>query len=177
MMDEASLRTCYFKKILELLYLIYRASNYHFIMDSDQLFSFKTAVLLKLLIGWLFELPMFPSEFYYFWQSSYNNEKLKNIFETLIITKKQNDLSFIDADASSVSIKHFLFLDKLDIIDDTILYMCCPFLTEIKMLLSSGNSSVTNSNPVRHITPVTSKLKSSSKTENTKYLEVLNLIA
>lgn len=78
-----------------------------------------------------------------------------------------------NADASSVSIKHYLFLDKLDIIDETILYMCCPFLTEIKMLLSSGNSNLTNSNTVRHITPVTSKLKSSPKTENTKYLEVI----
>lgn len=98
MMDEASLKTRYLKKILEMLYLIYRASNFHFIMDSEQLFSFKTAILLKLLIGWLFELPKFPVDFYYLWQSSYNNEKLKIIFESLVIAKKQNDLSFIDAE-------------------------------------------------------------------------------
>lgn len=46
-----------------------------------------------------------------------------------------------------------IYLDELQVIDHNILYLCCPYLEEIKKLLSSTVTSNTLS--VKHITPVT----------------------
>ena len=174
MMDHASLRLPYYKTVLEMLYCIYRASNYHGITNSDEFMSLKTAVLLKLVIGWLFELPIFPTELYYSWRSKYNDKSLKMFCESLQSINIP-ECSLTDAETSVISVKHCLFLDKSDIVDDRILYSCCPFLRELNILLTPGNLSVNNATPYRHVTPVTSQLQIPAKKANTKHLEVLIL--
>ncbi|XP_001601592.1 codanin-1 [Nasonia vitripennis] len=170
MMDHASLRLPYYKKILEMLYCIYRASNYHAITNSEEFMSQKAGVMIRLSIGWLFELPIFPSELYYSWQSKYNDKALKMICEEEIINNIENNLN--DAETSVLSVKHSLFLDKLEMVDDRILYSCCPFLRELNILLTPGNSNVSNSASYRHVTPVTSQLQKPTKKTNTKHLEI-----
>lgn len=164
MMDHASLRLPYYKKVLEMLYCIYRMSNHHAVTNSDELMSQQTAVLVKLLIGWLFELPVFPTDFYHSWQAKYNNKAVK-----LVCEPKQ---SILDVEDSIISVKHSLFLDKLEMVDDRILYSCCPFLRELNNLLTPGNSNVNNSAPQRHVTPLTSQLQKPKKNVNIKHLEV-----
>lgn len=173
MMDHASLRLPYYKKVLEMLYCIYRASNYHTITNSDELMSQKTAVLVKLSIGWLFELTTFPIDMYYSWQSKYSDRVLKMICEAQQPIMK-DECSLTDADTSVLSVKHCLFLDKLEMIDDRILYVCCPYLGELNILLTPGNSSVNSSTSYRHVTPVTSQLQQPAKKVNTKNLEVVH---
>ncbi|XP_014210069.1 codanin-1 [Copidosoma floridanum] len=172
MMDHASLRLPYYKKVLEMLYCIYRASNYLAATNEEELMSQKTAILLKLSIGWLFELPVFPVEFYCIWQSKYNSRVLKMIRETQVLNTKADCESLTDAETSMVSVKHNLFLDKLEIVDDVILYNCCPFLKELNILLISGKPNV-NSASYRHVTPVSSQLeKSNLKKTSAKNLEI-----
>lgn len=135
----------------------------------------KTAILLKLTIGWLFELPVFPLDYYYSWQSKYNKKMIKLLCETQVLSFKTIGDSFTDAETSIVSVKHNLFLDKLQIIDDRILYSCCPFLKEINVLLMSGNPNANSGTSYRHVTPVTSQLeKTNLKNTTTKHLEVSN---
>ncbi|XP_058792806.1 codanin-1 [Phymastichus coffea] len=164
MMDYASLRLPYYKKVLEMVYCIYRISNYHAVVDSEELMTQQTTVLLKLCIGWLFELPTFPTELYYFWQAKYNHTTLKFMCE--------NQPAIVDTEGSILSIKHSLFLDKLEMVDNRILYSCCPFLREFNILLIQGNSNVNNSISHRHVTPVTSQLQKPMKEINAKNLEI-----
>ena len=176
MMDHASLRLPYYKRILEMLYCIYRASNHHSIMNSEELMGQKTGILVKLVIGWLFELPAFPKELYYSWQSKYSDKALKMICEKQqAIINNENNLT--EADTSVVSIKHCLFLDKLEMVDDRILYSCCPYLRELNILLTPGNSNANNTASYRHVTPVTSQLHKPVKKTNTKHLEVFIYIS
>lgn len=171
MMDHASLRLPYYKKILEMLYCIYRASNYHTITNSEEFMSQRTAILIRLSIGWLFELPIIPIELYHSWQSKYSDKALKMICEEQgVIANIESNLN--DADTSVLSVKHSLFLDKLEMVDDRILYSCCPFLRELNILLTPGNSNVSNNASYRHVTPVTSQLQKPAKKTNTKHLEV-----
>jgi codanin-1 len=165
-MDHASLRLPYYKRVLEILYCIYRTSNYHLGLMSE-----KAAALIRFTIGWLFELPIFPKELYYSWQSKYSDKDFKMIF----MINNPIDLlgySLIDIETSIISVNHYLFLDKLEMIDERILYNCCPFLREFNILLTSGNSIISNSTSYRHITPVTSQLQKPIKKVNKKHLEV-----
>ena len=158
-MDIASLRLPYYTQLLEMLYCIYRISDSNSLVNSKQYMSLQTAVLIKFSLGWLFELPNFPINLYFTWQSSHTWKKLKSIYQ----------LENHKMEISVVLDKRNLSLDKLDIIDDNVLYSCCPFLTEFKVLLTTGNSTTTN----RHITPVSSHLPNTSGTANIKNLEVI----
>lgn len=170
-MDPSSLRISYYKRVLEILYCIYRASHYQAITNPEESMSQRCAVLLKLVIGWLFDLPVFPKELYYFCQSKYTDEVLKMICESQQYANKL-ECSLAETDLSVISVKPSLFLDKLEIIDDRILYNCCPFLRELNILLTPGNSSVNNTNSYRHVTPITSHLQKTVKKTSSKNLQV-----
>ncbi|XP_044260960.1 codanin-1 [Tribolium madens] len=82
--------------------------------------------LIKFCLGWLFELPHIPDHNYSFFFS----------------TPPQN----------TTPKTH---IDQLEIVDQDILYFCCPYLNEIKKLLTttSTNQMIT----IKHITPVTAQ--------------------
>ncbi|XP_011502578.1 PREDICTED: codanin-1 [Ceratosolen solmsi marchali] len=170
MMDHASLQLPYYKRVLEILYCIYRTSNYHSAINLG-LISQKATALIRFTIGWLFELPIFPKELYFSWQSKYSDTNVGIIYK---IQQPINKLEYnlVDTETSIVSISNDLSLDKLEIIDERILYNCCPFLKELSILLTFGNATINNNTSYRHITPVTSQLQKPSKKINTKHLEI-----
>nr|XP_023021263.1 codanin-1 [Leptinotarsa decemlineata] len=83
--------------------------------------------LVRFSLGWLFELSHFPDAEYFYSETS---------SPTCQIPKRNT-------------------LDNCNIVDQNVLYTCCPFLDEIKKLLSSSSSQ--RATTVRHITPVTSR--------------------
>ncbi|XP_017786758.1 PREDICTED: codanin-1 [Nicrophorus vespilloides] len=117
MLPAATLRLNYFVKLFDTLFEIF--------YNADP--SNPSGLLVRLCLGWLFELNHFPSEFYYVWCT--RNEK--------------NLLQKVQAG-----------LDSTDVVCNDALYICCPYLCEFKRLLqntSTGKSTIT----VKHITPVT----------------------
>ena len=172
MMDPATLRLPYYKIVLEMLYCIYRVSTYYATSDSEKTFFHKTAVLVSLVIGWLFELPTFPQEFYHSCLSKYSRKSLKIISEKIVCVTERENNGMNNNNDSIISIKHCLCLDRLEVIDDRILHLCCPYLRELNVLLTSGTSNVNNSASYRHVTPVTSKLVKSNFRNSSKHLEV-----
>lgn len=157
MLDSTSLCLPYYLQTLEFLYYLYRASdNAHFHM-SNCFMSKQTTILVKFSIGWLFELPNFPKHMYYSWQMNYRPSKLKEICRF--------------KESESISNQISIHLDKHDIIDDVALYLCCPFLSELRILLLTGKSNINNSNPTRHITPVSSEFKKDNY--DSKQLQVI----
>ncbi|CAH1977785.1 unnamed protein product [Acanthoscelides obtectus] len=85
------------------------------------------SILMKSCLGWLFELPQFPDlEYFHFCVSNYENQN------------SQHGSSGVD---------------DINIIDQDILYAFCPYLDEIKKLLTSTSSK--SNVTVKHITPVT----------------------
>ncbi|XP_012280996.1 uncharacterized protein LOC105700032 [Orussus abietinus] len=168
MMDSATLHLPYYMNILEFLYLVYRACSNCNVTESGVI-SQQTALLVKFSLGWLFEQPNFPKDLYYAFQSNLNHDKMKSLFHP---DKKEVPSPFYTSGLTSTSIRNCTVnLDKLDIIDDRAIYICCPFLSEVKIILASGNTS-SSSTTIRHITPVSSQLPKSSSSSSTKHLEM-----
>ncbi|XP_014235003.1 codanin-1 [Trichogramma pretiosum] len=170
MMDPITIRLPYFKKVLETLYCIYRTTNQCSIAKNEDFMSHKTAILIKLVIGWLFELPTFPKELYCSWQFKYNNAILKAVHEK--IQSSESNYNLVEDNDSIVSMKCSIFLDRLQLIDERILYLCCPFLKEFKILLTPGNSNVASLTSFRHVTPVSSKLQKKTEKFDVENLQV-----
>ncbi|KAJ8916530.1 hypothetical protein NQ315_000172 [Exocentrus adspersus] len=127
MLDYVTLRLPYYLSLYETLFDLYR--NVEKTLPNA---SYYNLSLVKFTLGRLFELPNFPdSEYFSF------------------CTRITNDSLGVPPKGKCKERK----LDDIGIVDDSILYICCPYLEEIKKLLSSNaaRSSVT----VKHITPVT----------------------
>ncbi|XP_012235265.2 codanin-1 [Linepithema humile] len=168
MMDIVSLRLPYYKQILEILYYIYRGVNQVNFSAPDCLISQQAAMLLKSSLCWLFELPNFPKDFCNIWQKTCKIKELKNLkqIEKLLFEKKRNSHS-IDC-----SVPAKCSLDKLDIVTDQIMRMCCP-RTESTLSVFHGNGMNLNVNSNKHITPVTSQLQQTGSTNiRAKHLEL-----
>lgn len=100
------------------------------------------SALILFSLGWLFELSHYPDSDYY-----------RNTFQFEFNNKN-------------------ICLDKMNIIDEDLLYICCPFLNDLKRLLT--NSTVNSKNvTVKHITPTTA-LQSPTELAKRK-LEVKNI--
>lgn len=127
MLDYVTVRLPYFTEVYELLFSLY-ASSFLLEQSVDK----SSLILIKFCLGWLFELPNFPSDQYFAWISKPLSRPLK--FEN---SKRGQEIK----------------LDHLDLIDQVVLFACCPYLEEIKKLLQMNNtrSGIT----VKHITPLT----------------------
>ncbi|KAI4454819.1 codanin-1 [Holotrichia oblita] len=144
MLDYITLRLPYFDDILEMLFCIYYTANAQFELNYNR-------IMIKFSLGWLFELPHFPSESYYNWISKFS---FKGASHNLKLNL--NDLK-IDKNHRTPS------LDNLEIIDQTLLYTFCPYLEGFRKLLSTNSSN--SSNVVKHITPLSTVENSSDITE------------
>ncbi|XP_076278594.1 codanin-1-like [Lasioglossum baleicum] len=164
MLDSVSLRLPYYKHVLELMYYTYRAVNNSDLKDLDSAISKQTAILLKSTLSWLFDLPNFPKEFYSSWQKMYKIEELKNL--------KQFDKHYVQKNAllgdlivPVASTK--CNLDKIDIINERTMRICCPSVGQVAVINTKKNY---HSN--KHITPVSSQLLKSAKGAGIKHLEL-----
>lgn len=155
-MDSTSLRVPYYARVLDTLYCIYRVVSNATFTSMNHLISSQTAILLKFSIGWFFALPNFPADLYVSCQSAYVKRDLKSLCPSEEVLHWMSDKKQQFVVSSNVAKTR---LDKLDIIDDELLYTCCPFLSEFRILLLSGNANFSGTTTNRHITPVTSQLK------------------
>lgn len=112
MLDYVTLRLPYYLSLFERLFCIYRNLR----MDTENV---EATLLIKLCLGWLFELPSFPGNLYY----TFN--------------------------APSEPVK----LSEPRLVDQNVIAICCPYLKEIRSLLT--NSSSKEGVTFRHITPLT----------------------
>lgn len=167
MMDAVSLRLPYYKQVLELLYCVYCAINHTDFSASDCLISQQAAMLLKSSLYWLFELPHFPKDFYLTWQSTCKIKELK-ILKQMEKSSVQKRNSPCVADCA-ISVK--CSLDKLDIITDKTMRMCCP-RTESTISAFNGNGMNLSISTNKHVTPVTSQLRKLNGSTRAKHLEV-----
>ncbi|KAL0112710.1 hypothetical protein PUN28_012167 [Cardiocondyla obscurior] len=165
MMDVVSLRLPYYKQILELLYYIYHAINQTDLSASDCPISQQSTVLLKSSLSWLFELPNFPRDFYTTWQKTCKIKELKNLKQLEKYSEKRKNSHSVDC---AIPVKNSL--DKLDIITERTMRMCCP-RTESTFSVFHGNGTNLNINSNKHITPVTSQLRKLGGTTRAKRLE------
>lgn len=165
-MDIVSLRLPYYKQILELLYYIYHAINQTDLTVPDCLISQQSAVLLKSSLCWLFELSNFPRDFYIVWQKTCKIKELKSLKQMEKFFEKRKNSHSVDC---VIPVKSSL--DKLDIITDRTMRMCCSRM-ESTFSLFHGNGTNLNINSNKHITPVTSQLRRLGGTTRAKHLEV-----
>lgn len=166
MLDAVSLRLPYYKQILELLYYIYKAVNQSEFLAPDNSISQQTAILLKSILGWLFELPNFPKDFYPSWQQTYKVKELQSLKQ--FDKHAQKNILSGEPIVSGTSAKYNL--DKLDIINEKTLRICCP------LPAPNSNANINNCNSNKHITPVSSQLDKSVRSTGIKHLEVSLLI-
>ncbi|XP_014486058.1 PREDICTED: codanin-1 isoform X2 [Dinoponera quadriceps] len=166
MMDAVSLRLPYYKQVLELLYCIYCAINCTDFSAPDCLISQQAAVLLKSSLCWLFELPNFPKDFCLAWQNTCKVKELKTLKQTeKSSVQKRNSHCVTDNRAVKCS------LDKLDIITDRTMRMCCP-RTDSTISVFNGNGTSLNIGSNKHVTPITSQLRKLNGSTRAKHLEL-----
>lgn len=101
--------------------------------------------LVKLCLGWLFELPNFPDIEYF------------NFCTKALIEKSQKETCKINGVHNSCRKRE---LDFKVVVNQSVLYLCCPYLEEIKKVLTANAAS--NKVAVKYITPVTA-LESSTE--------------
>ncbi|KAJ8982233.1 hypothetical protein NQ317_013535 [Molorchus minor] len=136
MLDYVTLRLPYYLSLHKILFELHKSCEARSVLPKNRC-DYNVAMI-RFCLGWLFELPHFPdSEYFNF------------------CTASQKELKFSCQEAQKSGRKDVenKTLDDLDIVDQNVLYICCPYLEEIKRLLSSNvlNGNVT----VKHITPVT----------------------
>lgn len=165
MLDPVSLRLPYYRTVLEILCYIYCESKHNSRLDNP--LSLQVVILLKFSIGWLFELCNFPERLYFNCRMSKAHRKIKSIGN--VFGAKNREATDNDINKSNNSSP---CTDSLDIVDERTLYVCCPFLNELRTLLTADNSNLNNGTTIRHITPVSSGFDKPFGSTSTKQLQV-----
>ncbi|XP_033127748.1 codanin-1-like [Anneissia japonica] len=129
MMDSTSPHLLYYQNLIITLVDIYRFLGLQFSIEANTSWFFLICIM-----GWLFELPMFPPALFF------------NVFSS----NHQPSLPSLRPNSKDV-----IFLDALNIVDRKLLYSCCPYLAEVKILLTRTMVGVgSKSTPMKKITPV-----------------------
>lgn len=132
MLDDITLRLPYYTTLFQTLFEVYR--------NIEHLPPYNMA-LVKLCLGWLFELPNFPDIEYF------------NFCTKSLIEKSQKANGVHNGCRKRE-------LDFKIVVNQSVLYVCCPYLEEIKKVLTANASN--NKVAVKYITPVTA-LESSTE--------------
>ncbi|NXP54800.1 CDAN1 protein, partial [Heliornis fulica] len=117
----------YYKKVFCLLLQVYRLM----VLSEDKKMSFLNKLLILAVLGWLFQVPSVPEELF---------------FTTEV---RQEGFVVLDTVASPQA------LDSAPLVDQQLLYTCCPYLGELRKLLASfvAGSGAKNGGFIRKITP------------------------
>lgn len=146
MLDYVTIRLPYFMEVIKILFKIYHSAD---VQRTDG--CIYNWVLIRLSLGWLFELSHFPSEFYFNFISKGDFFNIKTV-------------EGCELDESNSKRQKRLCLDRSDIVDQTILYTFCPYLEGFRKLLLATNAS-NGGNCVKHITPLSAVENSNDLTE------------
>lgn len=127
MLDYVALRLPYYMSVHSILFDLYQ--NY----ETSGMHPEYNAAVVKFCLGWLFELPHFPDGEYF------------NYCSKLVDTKPSAPCQ------NGISQRNYL--DHMAVVNQSVLYVCCPYLEEIKKVLSTNAPG--SKIAVKYITPVT----------------------
>ncbi|NXN08355.1 CDAN1 protein, partial [Indicator maculatus] len=135
----------YYRKVFCLLLQVYRLM----VLFEDKDMSFLNKLLILAVLGWLFQVPSVPEEF--FFTTDVKQEGL--MMET--VTSAQA-------------------LDSAPLVDQQLLYTCCPYLGELRKLLASyvAGSGAKNGGFIRKITPTAAESLASKASVTQRKLQV-----
>ncbi|XP_019406890.1 PREDICTED: codanin-1 isoform X1 [Crocodylus porosus] len=116
----------YYGTVFSLLLQVYRSM----VPSEDKEMSFLNKLLILAVLGWLFQIPSVPEELFF------TNEV-------------RQDALMMDAMSSAQA------LDSATLVDQQLLYTCCPYLGELRKVLASfvAGSGAKNGGFIRKITP------------------------
>ncbi|KFP17203.1 Codanin-1, partial [Egretta garzetta] len=116
----------YYRKVFCLLLQVYRLM----VLSEDKEMSFLNKLLILAVLGWLFQVPSVPEELFF-------------------TTDVRQEGSMMDTVTSAQA------LDSVPLVDQQLLYTCCPYLGELRKLLASfvAGSGTKNGGFIRKITP------------------------
>ncbi|NXF79023.1 CDAN1 protein, partial [Sclerurus mexicanus] len=116
----------YYRKVFGLLLQVYRLM----VLSEDKEMSFLNKLLILAVLGWLFQVPSVPEE--------------------LFFTPDDRQERFMMDTVTSAQA-----LDSVPLVDQQLLYTCCPYLGELRKLLASfvAGSGAKNGGFIRKITP------------------------
>ncbi|NWS33334.1 CDAN1 protein, partial [Polioptila caerulea] len=116
----------YYKKVFGLLLQVYRLM----VLSEDKEMSFLNKLLILAVLGWLFQVPSVPEELFF----TADDRQERFVMDT--VTSAQA-------------------LDFVPLVDQQLLYTCCPYLGELRKLLASfvAGSGGKNGGFIRKITP------------------------
>ncbi|NWR00379.1 CDAN1 protein, partial [Paradoxornis webbianus] len=116
----------YYRKVFGLLLQVYRLM----VLSEDKEMSFLNKLLILALLGWLFQVPSVPEELFF----TVDDRQERFMLDT--VTSAQA-------------------LDFVPLVDQQLLYTCCPYLSELRKLLASfvAGSGGKNGGFIRKITP------------------------
>ncbi|NXN42301.1 CDAN1 protein, partial [Rhinoptilus africanus] len=116
----------YYRKVFCLLLQVYRLM----VLSEDKEISFLNKLLILAVLGWLFQVPSVPEELFF-------------------TTDVRQEGLMLGAVTSAQA------LDSVPLVDQQLLYTCCPYLGELRKLLASfvAGSGAKNGGFIRKITP------------------------
>ncbi|NXO10575.1 CDAN1 protein, partial [Oriolus oriolus] len=116
----------YYRKVFGLLLQVYRLM----VLSEEKEMSFLNKLLILAVLGWLFQVPSVPEELFF-------------------TTDDRQERFVMDAVTSAQA------LDFVPLVDQQLLYTCCPYLGELRKLLASfvAGSGGKNGGFIRKITP------------------------
>ncbi|XP_014805861.1 PREDICTED: codanin-1 isoform X2 [Calidris pugnax] len=116
----------YYRKVFCLLLQVYRLM----VLSEDKEISFLNKLLILAVLGWLFQVPSVPEELFF-------------------TTDVRQEGLMLDTVTSAQA------LDSVPLVDQQLLYTCCPYLGELRKLLASfvAGSGAKNGGFIRKITP------------------------
>ncbi|NWS10449.1 CDAN1 protein, partial [Pachyramphus minor] len=116
----------YYRKVFGLLLQVYRLM----VLSEDKKMSFLNKLLILAVLGWLFQVPSVPEELFF-------------------TTDDRQERFMMDTVTSAQA------LDSVPLVDQQLLYTCCPYLGELRKLLASfvAGSGAKNGGFIRKITP------------------------
>ncbi|NWX81887.1 CDAN1 protein, partial [Nothoprocta pentlandii] len=116
----------YYRKVFCLLLQVYRLM----VLSEEKEMSFLNKLLILAVLGWLFQVPSVPEELFF------SADVRKEGLVTDTVTSPRA-------------------LDSVPLVDQQLLYTCCPYLGELRKLLASfvAGSGTKNGGFIRKITP------------------------
>ncbi|NWX05900.1 CDAN1 protein, partial [Caloenas nicobarica] len=126
LMDHIAPFLDYYRKVFCLLLQVYRLM----VLSEDKEMSFLNKLLILAVLGWLFQVPSVPEELFF-------------------TTDVRQEGLMMDTVTSAQA------LDSVPLVDQQLLYTCCPYLGELRKLLASfvAGSGAKNGGFIRKITP------------------------
>ncbi|NXW94187.1 CDAN1 protein, partial [Alopecoenas beccarii] len=126
LMDHIAPFLDYYRKVFCLLLQVYRLM----VLSEDKAMSFLNKLLILAVLGWLFQVPSVPEELFF-------------------TTDVRQEGLMMDTVTSAKA------LDSVPLVDQQLLYTCCPYLGELRKLLASfvAGSGAKNGGFIRKITP------------------------